>query len=68
MSGLSKLFILGLSVLLAGACGFSCSNSPNSPVPDNSDAIIYTYNVINTYPHDRTAFTQGLVFEDDVVL
>jgi len=61
------LFILGLSVLLAVTCGFSCSNSPGSPVPGNSDAIIYTYNVVNTYPHDRTAFTQGLVFEDDVL-
>jgi len=61
------LFILGLSVLLAVTSGFSCSNSPESPVPSNSNAIIYTYNVVNTYPHDRTAFTQGLVFEDDVL-
>jgi glutamine cyclotransferase len=29
------------------------------------DAIpVYTYQVINVYPHDRTAFTQGLVFEN----
>jgi len=61
------LFILGLSVLLAVASGFSCSNTSESPVPSNSDAIIYNYNVVNTYPHDRTAFTQGLVFEDDVL-
>jgi glutamine cyclotransferase len=67
MSRFFILFILGLSVLLAVTCGFSCSNSPGSPVPSNSDAIIYTYNVISTYPHDRTAFTQGLVFEDDVL-
>jgi glutamine cyclotransferase len=65
MSRLFILLILGLSVLLVVTCGFSCSNSPSSPVPGNSDAIIYTYNVVNTYPHDRTAFTQGLVFEDD---
>jgi len=67
MSRLFILFILGLSVLLVVASGFSCSNSPESPVPGNSDAIIYNYNVINTYAHDRTAFTQGLVFEDDVL-
>lgn len=24
----------------------------------------YTYRIIKTYPHDRSAFTQGLVFED----
>jgi glutamine cyclotransferase len=67
MSRLSILLILGLSVLLAVASGFSCSDTSESPVPSNSDAIIYTYNVVNTYPHDRTAFTQGLVFEDGVL-
>lgn len=25
---------------------------------------IYSYQIINTYPHDRTAFTQGLVYDD----
>ncbi|MGD2066922.1 MAG: glutaminyl-peptide cyclotransferase [Candidatus Bathyarchaeota archaeon] len=24
----------------------------------------YTYTIVNVYPHDQTAFTQGLVFED----
>jgi len=33
----------------------------------NTTAIsVYSYNVVNTYPHDRNAFTQGLIFEDDV--
>jgi glutamine cyclotransferase len=27
----------------------------------------YTYQVINTYPHDRNASTQGLVFEDNIL-
>jgi glutamine cyclotransferase len=67
MNRLFVLFTLGLSVLLAVSSGFSCSDTSESPVPGNSDAIIYTYNIVNTYPHDRTAFTQGLVFEDDVL-
>jgi glutamine cyclotransferase len=67
MSRLSMLFILGLSVLLAVASGFSCSNTSESPIPGNSDAIIYTYSIVNTYPHDRDAFTEGLVFEDGVL-
>ena len=33
-----------------------------SPIP------VYTYKVINIYPHDRNAFTQGLVFEDGVLI
>jgi glutamine cyclotransferase len=29
------------------------------------DAVpVYSYRIVNTYPHDRNAFTQGLVFAD----
>jgi glutamine cyclotransferase len=36
-----------------------------SPVPIPAEAIpVYTYTVVNTYPHDREAFTQGLIWED----
>ena len=28
---------------------------------------IYTYEVVNTYPHDQNAFTQGLVFENGIL-
>lgn len=37
------------------------SDSDNSTY---SKAIpVYTYRIINTYPHDRSAFTQGLIYE-----
>jgi len=44
----------------------SCSNTPeygdnNHPVP------VYTYKIVNTYPHDQSAFTQGLAFENGVL-
>jgi len=39
--------------------------SLDSKSPDISRT--YTYKVINTFPHDRKAFTQGLVFEDGVL-
>lgn len=32
--------------------------------PAASEQANYTYTVINVYPHDKTAFTQGLAFED----
>jgi glutamine cyclotransferase len=28
---------------------------------------LYTYTIVNQYPHDRTAFTQGLTFEDGIL-
>ncbi|MHC5077023.1 MAG: glutaminyl-peptide cyclotransferase [Planctomycetota bacterium] len=37
----------------------SCSDSKNPPGIE-----YYTVEVINTYPHDKTSFTQGLVFEN----
>ena len=33
----------------------------NTPV--DGEPVHYTYNVVNVYPHDEAAFTQGLVFE-----
>jgi glutamine cyclotransferase len=38
------------------------SNSPVDPEP-----LHYTYNVVNVYPHDEAAFTQGLAFEDGIL-
>ena len=34
----------------------------NTPV--DREPVHYTYNIVNTYPHNESAFTQGLVFED----
>jgi len=68
MNRLFVIFILGLFALLGAVFVFSSSNLPESQVPSSSDIIpVYTYNIVNTYPHDRNAFTQGLVFEDVVL-
>jgi glutaminyl-peptide cyclotransferase len=32
----------------------------------SAEPPIYTYEIVNTYPHDRGAFTQGLVFDNGV--
>ena len=36
--------------------------STNPPAAPTSAVPFYGYEVVNTYPHDRGAFTQGLVF------
>ena len=57
--------VLGLLALLGAVCACSCSESP---APTTSSITpVYSYNVVNTYPHDRSAFTQGLVFEEGVL-
>ena len=51
MTAAIVIFAVGALVLV--------SDSPVASGPAN-----YTYNVINVYPHYKTAFTQGLAFED----
>ena len=61
-----KLVFWGVVILLGAIFIASCSKSPtNSTNSSTLDNIpVYTYKVVTSYPHDRTAFTQGLVFED----
>ena len=64
-----------ITILLAAvALAFSCSGSPNTNNGINKTttntpakpgpAPVYTYEVVNTYPHDPKAFTEGLFFKD----
>lgn len=65
-----KLLLLGLvGILLAiTALTYGCSLTTDSPDSADSttshDIPFYGYKVVNIYPHDRNAFTQGLVFEN----
>ncbi len=62
MNRLFRIFFAGIWALSGGVFVCSCSDSVNSTA---SNIIpVYTYKVVNTYPHDRHAFTQGLVFEN----
>jgi len=54
--------------------GYNASKIAISRVPEDSldsttpDVVpLYTYKIVNTYPHDRNAFTQGLVTEDGIL-
>jgi glutaminyl-peptide cyclotransferase len=34
------------------------------PLPDSRSVTYYSYEIVNRFPHDPEAFTQGLVYED----
>lgn len=57
----SRLEILGWILILISAAisGFSCENDKLA-----DQQTVYTYKIINQFPHDPNAFTQGLVFDD----
>jgi glutaminyl-peptide cyclotransferase len=77
MRQLFSLLLLVIVTVNLGCNGDSiatnASNSPNSndpsgkasPASSPSEKIpVYTYEVVNTFPHDSQAFTQGLIFQD----
>lgn len=55
---LATTFIL----LLLTGCGRNSQSPPKKEIP------VFTYEVINVWPHLRNAFTQGLVFNDGALL
>ena len=59
-----------LSIAVLGVIGCSCLNSvpPIKPEPAVPPPIpVYTCKVVNTFPHDRQAYTQGLAFENGIL-
>ena len=43
----------------------SCSNSVDSVIPEPPAEINqYSYSIINTFPHQQDAFTQGLTYSE----
>jgi len=68
MKRLFRAFIVVLFALAGAGLVFCCLSLKGCLIPGNSDVIpIYSYSIVNTYPHDPDAFTQGLVFEDGVL-
>jgi len=60
------LVALVLIILLGAVFIPLCSNSKEY-IPATNEITRYTYEIVQTYPHDRNAFTQGLVFEDGIL-
>jgi len=68
MNRILWVFLLGLLAILGVMSTYSCSKSTGPVDSITSDIVkVYTYEIVNTYPHDPNAFTQGLVFENDVL-
>ena len=65
MNRFFKILVIGLVVLTGVFFIFHYSNL--EPFANSNVIPIYTYKIVNTYPHDRSAFTEGLVFEDGVL-
>ncbi len=47
--------------------GNSDTVSISVKIYNDAPPTVYTYNIVNTYPHDQTAYTQGLEFYKDTL-
>ncbi len=59
---LAFLVVTSLTWLCTVSCSPARSDEPNQPAVRQ-----YKYRVVASYPHDRQAFTQGLVYENGVL-
>ena len=70
-----RLYLLICVFATAFACGAQPdTRKANTATANNSNANkaattvpTYTYDIVKAYPHDRRAFTQGLVFQDGML-
>jgi glutamine cyclotransferase len=71
ITGSGKLYgPLLLSIVMLSVIWFSCLNgcSAVEPVPVIPQPVpVYTYKVVNAFPHDRQAYTQGLAFDNGIL-
>jgi glutaminyl-peptide cyclotransferase len=57
-----------LLIFITATITFACSGTANTQKPNNANVTkapplpVYGYEVVKSYPHDPTAFTQGLFF------
>lgn len=65
-----KHFVIVCLLLAGSACGGNSTPTNRSNVNANATPLpaakipVYSYTVVNKYPHDGKAFTQGLVYHD----
>lgn len=71
MPTLVKVYIFCLFTIILGLFSPACYALPESATPTSPSKVknddltpVSKYQVVNSYPHDRNAFTQGLAFEN----
>ncbi|MFN2511334.1 MAG: glutaminyl-peptide cyclotransferase [Pyrinomonadaceae bacterium] len=72
ISRISLIAVICTFLLSSGCQGgavanYSVANIATS-TPHKSSAPSYSYEIVNTWPHDKDAYTQGLVFHDGKLL
>jgi len=64
---MKKRYILGILIVTVVLVPSSIMLVLLNDRPINSTPMHYTYSIVNVYPHDKYAFTQGLIFVNGVL-
>ena len=67
MNMIKVLMLLSLP-LLVSACEEKPAIVTEKPIVQEKTVPVYTYEIVNVFPHDPEAFTQGLVFNNGILL
>jgi len=68
MARLPLILVLLLSLASLRCNGGASSNTPSNNAPENTVPAKLSYQIVNIWPHDPNAFTQGLVVLDGKLL
>lgn len=64
VENMKKRYLLGLLFIMVVLAVSIILSALLTNKATNSKSLYYTYSIVNTYPHDEDAFTQGLVYDD----
>lgn len=56
--------MVGILILLLSLATLNCQTTVSGPTTAPEKIPVYGYEVVHVFPHDKNAFTQGLVFHD----
>lgn len=60
----TKILVILVVTVAVFSIVFLLSNNTTNEAIQPQEGFNYTYQIVNIYPHDESAFTQGLVIED----
>ena len=64
----SAVWLLGAALVTAGCGKSSSAPGASAAAAGINEPAAYTYEIVNIFPHDRGAFTEGLVFLKGLLL
>ena len=63
----TAIIVILLAAVAVFSIGFILFGNITNETVQPQESFYYTYQIVNSYPHDESAFTQGLVIENGVL-